>query len=391
MKFWIRFLLLIALIGLAFWIILRLPQDIFITWGTYEVYTNTPLLLTLLIIFLLLWSVLLGGWRWIISLPSRWSLWWGKRQHQTGKQLVLEILLAFEEDDLKKAEKFLQKSDKYFDNEPFIFFLKFTWAHRAGDLSREKEALDRLSTFPGGVFFHQKQQIEKAITRQDHKEATLILEELMRQQKGGVWACKELLPLYIEQEKFSEAEGLLNKMSSLSFPEELLKKERARFLYAQALSIRDDLLQQESLLRKAHLLDSHFSEAAVQLAHVLGKQKKEKQARAILETTWRHTPHPDIATAYKELDPGELPTHRFRRLQGLIETNPSHPLSYWVLGQAALEAQLWLPAREYLMHLVVKKPQLAYPLLAQLEQQQHQDWQAACQWLEKGYTLGAQQ
>lgn len=385
MKKWGYLACILLLIGGGFWAISLYPKDIFIRWSAYEIETKTSLLFTALILFLLVWNLVLGGGLWIVSFPARTVSWWRGRHAYTEQRLTGDILVALEEEDLQKADKLLQKGEKYFKNQACFAFLKYLWARRAENKIREKEALDLLGAFSGGDLFRQKQQIEKAIARQETQEAISLLEELKRQEKGGVWAYRELFPLYLEQGKLSEAEALLKHMPSPPFSAEHLKKERARLLYMRALTTPDDVLQQESFLRKAHFLDTSFPQVAVRLAHVLGNQKKEKQAEIILETTWRHTPHPDIAAAYSALHPGEMPTQRFQRLQKLTETNPSHPLSYWILGQAALNAKLWMPARDYLMHLAVKKPQLAYPLLAQLEQKQHEDWKAACQWLEKGY------
>lgn len=383
MKFWGWLFFLLILIGGGLWELSCLPQDVFIRWNAYEITTKTPFLFLGVLLLLLLWSLFLGGWRWVRSFPEKCTLWWRRHYQTTRQQLTLDILCALEEEDFQKVDKCLQKSETYFKHEPFLVFLKYSWAKRVGKALPEQEALTLLSTFPGGNFFQQKGQIAKAIARHDAQEAVFLLESLRSQQKGGPWACKELFPLYLEQGKLSEAEGLLKKASWCS-PEQA-KKERARLLYLQALEMPHDLLQRESLLRKAHFLDPSFGPVAVHLAQILGNQKKEKQAREILETAWRHTPSGDIAVAYSALSPGETPTQRFQHLQKLTQTNAHHALSYWIIGRAALEAQLWGAAREALTHLAVKKPQLAYPLLAQLEQRQHGDWEAACRWLEKGY------
>jgi HemY protein len=104
--------------------------------------------------------------------------------------------------------------------------------------------------------------------------------------------------------------------------------------------------------REALKLDSALVPARLILANLLMRLGKKREATKLIEQDWDSNPHPLLARAYVEAEPGERPSDRMKRLERLQRQNPDHVETHRALGMAALAAGLWGDARKHLERLV---------------------------------------
>ncbi|MFX8747355.1 hypothetical protein ABTM31_20620, partial [Acinetobacter baumannii] len=86
----------------------------------------------------------------------------------------------------------------------------------------------------------------------------------------------------------------------------------------------------------AHDLLPGFVPAAVRLAQVAPRLDRAKNAIKAVERTWRSNPHPELAEAYRSLDPvADAPTQvaRAERLAALAADSIEGPIA---IARAAL-------------------------------------------------------
>ncbi len=71
-----------------------------------------------------------------------------------------------------------------------------------------------------------------------------------------------------------------------------------------------------------------------------------RRASKIIESAYARTPHPDLASAYLRMRPGDSASDRLARARALARVRPHDPESRLTLARAALEARDFQAARE---------------------------------------------
>src|SRR5690606_740324 len=122
------------------------------------------------------------------------------------------------------------------------------------------------------------------------------------------------------------------------------ERARAALMAASAaqLETSDDAQMREQALDyavRAAKLQPMFTPAAVLASRLLVANKKTGRAEDVLESAFAAAPHPAIWLAYRDLVSAETPKERARRLQGIIDRNPSHRESHILQLERAVLSQ----------------------------------------------------
>ena len=83
-------------------------------------------------------------------------------------------------------------------------------------------------------------------------------------------------------------------------------------------------------------------------ARLLTRQGDIKRAVRLIETAWRHEPHPELAEAYGAMRAGDSALDRLKRAQRLATLRPGHLESRLAVARAAIDARDWPLARREL-------------------------------------------
>ncbi|MGL5784371.1 MAG: heme biosynthesis HemY N-terminal domain-containing protein [Alphaproteobacteria bacterium] len=375
----LSFLCLATLLGGLFWGVFQLPQPVTLAWEGYQVETHLAVLLAgFLAAFLVLrWVENLC--RFLLYLPSRWTAWLEKRKKKQLSQRIVELLIAWEGRDTQRTELLKQALARELKQHPLLAFL----LSRYGEKGLFPFSIQQLSDrFPQAHFLEKKAEVEEFLLEQRFFKATEVLEQLVQQSIRLPWVFETLFSLYLEQKRFAQVEILL-ELFKQHLPKEIARSRKALCLFSRGMEERE-LGKRVELFKEAHALDPASADVCVAFAKALFQQRKPEKARSALEKTWQLNPHEILVEAYLTFAPQETPCQRVEACQTLLANASPHPLNHLLLGRIALEASLWVSARGELEALAETHPRLAYPLLALIERRQHQDWEAAYHWLEKG-------
>jgi HemY protein len=375
------FLFLAVALGTLFWGAFQLSQPVVLAWSGFQVETQLPVLLVGGLGAFLLLRLVEGLLRFFLGFPARWAAWSTKRQEKQLSHRVLELLIAEEGGDTQRADRLKESLMPSLKHQPLLAFLLSRYAEKG----IFPFSLQQLSArFPQALFLEKKADVAELLKEHRFSKAIEILEQLVKQEIRLPWVFESLFSLYLDQGHLPQAEALLG-MFKHHLPKEVIRSRKALWHYTQATEKNIDLTQRVALLKEAHALDPASSDICTAFAKAVFQQRKPEKARAALEKTWRLKPSEALVEAYLTFTPQETPCQRVEACQTLLATAPLHPLNSLLLGRAALEASLWVSAKAQLEALSETHPRLAYPLLALVEKRQHQDWEQACQWLEKGF------
>jgi HemY protein len=137
----------------------------------------------------------------------------------------------------------------------------------------------------------------------------------------------------------------------------------------------------------AHKRARDLVPAAAIAGRILASRGRTARAARVLLRTWRLFPHPDLATAYAYVRPGDSPRDRLERVRHLARITPNHPEALIAVATSAIEARSWDEAREALKPLLEGRltPRVC-TLMARIEGEQYGDAGRVREWLARAGT-----
>ena len=135
-------------------------------------------------------------------------------------------------------------------------------------------------------------------------------------------------------------------------------RRRAILFHQEAAAIRAKGRPYAALemMQKAHKRLPSLAPIAVQAAGLAAELNKPRQARKMLEASWRQEPHPAIAQGLCRPRRQGAPAERLKQVERLHQLNPEHVESDLALAEQALAARQWPIARTALERVLKQDP-----------------------------------
>ena len=383
------FIVLTALlVGTCVWLADR-PGTVTVHWLGWRLDTTVPVVVFAVAALLagVVFFQRLAGFLW--RFPSLWLAHRRMTRQRKGYLALTDGLAAVAGGDVETARKLAQTAESLLHDPEVTGLLAAQAAGLAGDDDSAGAHFQLLLTRPETALSGCQGMMSLALKRGDREQALdwarrawatgtkvgVVAETLYDlQARSGHWAEAEL----------TVAEAVRRKAFT---------KAKAAALLAVALTERALLSQRlgdgsrheaMSLVMAAHKADPGFVPAAVLASRLLGGAGKQQRANAILTEAWKRNPHPDLASAWRDLVPGEAPLARVSRLQKILKGPAALPEAHLVLARVALDARLWGQARFHLETLLKGRPtRSVFMLLATLEREEKNDGAAAVRWSEQ--------
>ena len=380
----IFFVKLAVVVAVAVWLAER-PGDVTITWLGYRVDTSMGMMvlaaLILAVAAVLVWRL----WRNVTRAPRELGRSFRGRRESRGYQALTQGMVSVAAGEPAEAQRYAQRAKKLLNNPALTHLLSAQAAQLNGADSDARDHYRAMLEDPETRFLGLRGLFRQAQMDGDVTEALSYVRQARDIRPETPWVLQALFELSL---KTGDLDSALEALSDMQRQEQLdkdtakrrrgvLLTEKARRAHADG-----DTQTADDASKRAVELAPDLPAAAVIRAEVRLAQNDWRKAARAIEATWEKMPHPDMVAPYLRARHADTPASRYRNLGKLTDRKPGHPESERALGRLAMEAGFWREAREHLTRAGGDNPPEGIcRLMAEIEERENGDQEAARQWL----------
>jgi HemY protein len=381
-------LYLLGVLGLTaglHWLAKR-PGVITIEWLGYitevTVFSAVIILAVLVAVALLVWSALRQIW----GSPAALGRFLNRRRQQRGLDALTGGIIAVGAGDQAAAVRYAAQARRALPHEPLTHLLRAQAAEISGDRATARRIFEAMLAAPDteqlglrGLFLEAEREGEREAARQ-------FAERALRKNPKLGWPVEALFDLQCQARDWEAALVTLAIAERQHLVERApAARRRAVLLTAQAQALEDEEPERAmELALDANRLARDLVPAAAIAGRLLASRGRTPKAARVLLKTWRLSPHPDLATAYAYVRPGDSPRDRLERVRHLARLTPNEPEALIAVATSAIEARSCDEAREALKPLIEGRltPRVC-TLMARIEGEQYADAGRVREWLSR--------
>jgi len=395
MKRLLGFLLVTALVVTAAVWLADQPDEVTVRWQGWRVDTKMPVLLFALVLLAAGAAFLGRVTRSVVGAPARIS---GSRNTQRtlkGYRALSEGLAAVATGDSRRVARLAHQAEKLLKDPSLTGLLTVQAARMGGDEAELRGRFETMLTRPETAFLGLRGLLDLSLRQGEREAARDYAARALALQPSAEGLAAILFDLQAEAGLWAEADitlGVARRYRTMN--EEELARRRALVLFARAqvAEARGNRVEALDFALKARKIDPACIAAVVLAADIQRRRGKERKAAQMLQAAFRIAPHPALVAAWVAFGPEDNPLDRVKRVQRLVEVNPTSIEGRLALAEAALDAKLWGQARTHLQQVLAERPShRVLTLLARLEREENKDESAALAWLAKAGTLASEQ
>jgi HemY protein len=385
MRFWFFLLRLAVLTGVVFWLA-SAPGTARIVWHDQLIETSAAFLAFALVGGAFLLYALYRLWRFVMDGPRLWRLHRKLRKMQQGQVFLTQGLAAIAGGNAAEAGRLALAARKALGPTISTRLLQAQAAQLAGDHAVASEIFRALASAPESAVLGYRGLIMEALRAENWDEVDSLIDRLRRAKPDVPWLGLIQFDLAVRRRRWADASAALAKLSAsrLIDPKEAAAREAALLLAQAEIEARHTLTDRalqtaERAARKA----PSWTPALLALAERQIAVEHFRAAQRTIERGWGLAPHPAFARLYAKAARSAKPIEAYKQIEKLTRSTREHPVALFVLGEAALAADLWGEARRHLTSLVKTglATQGCFSLLADLERRETKNERAVMGWL----------
>ena len=376
---------LALLVALAVWLADK-PGTVEIIWHNYEIETSAS---ALLLAIIALGIALYGLFR-ISHLikygPATWRLKNSLKNADAGQKLIARGMSAIANGDALEAGRLVIQARKKLGPTTSVQWIQAQAAQLAGDFATARLIYQELVINPDSSSIGYRGLIHDARRREDWSEVEQLVKDFLESNPTAPWLNLIRFDLFVMNKDWQQASVTLVRIA------------RQRLLDTTKIKITQAALQ--IALSQEHATYGRLS-TALQMAEQAARQTPDwlpaiinlaqqqaasghlRAASRTVRQNWDKTHHPQLAAIYCRGDVNALES--YKKLQKLCERDNFNPSSLLILAEAAVTADIWGEARQYLNRIIQngRATRSVYKIFARLERRESGDEHIAQRWLGK--------
>ncbi|MDM8164983.1 heme biosynthesis HemY N-terminal domain-containing protein [Roseovarius sp.] len=360
------FVALVAGASFAAIYLLELEGGVRIVMAGQE-FNLTPLtaVIALILLMLAIWlllklaSLLIAVLRFINGDETAISRYFDRNRQEKGYRALSEGLMALASGEGNVAMAKANRAERYLRKPALTNLITAQAAEMAGDRRKAEEVYKRLLANEKTRFVGVRGIMRQKLSDGDTDTALKLAQTAFALKPRHEEVQDTLLKLQAQKHDWSGARDTLRaKLKYGSLPRDVHKRRDAVLALSEAQDILDegkDIDAKEQAI-EANRLSPDLIPAAVMAARSYIRADSKRYASRVIRKAWEAQPHPDLAAAFAEIEPGETPQDRLKRFAKLLKINPEHRETRLVEAELHIAAEDFPAARRALGTLAEDDP-----------------------------------
>lgn len=341
------FLAKLIILGLAILLLVQNPGNISLHWLGWRISTSLGVFLTTLLIVTIALGLFMSGWEGIRNFVKILMSSHSARKRQKGREALREAFTALEIGANANALSSAQKAFEFLPDNNFVGLALLKAGIATNNRIAIKQGTDIILKVPALAPIPVYHEILDCIRRNQWDKAEAHIIDAVRQYPNQTIFLKFNLLKEVHMQQWQEAQDILDTLiSEKIYTKPYAKKIEGHIVMHQALKSKLPKPKKLDLLKKAFQLNPEAI-IATTYATALAQEEDYKQARKVLETSWKQEPSWSVGQLYCELEPQEKALAQARNAATLAKIAPGNPGRILHIIYC-LRARLWGETRDRL-------------------------------------------
>jgi HemY protein len=341
------------------------------TLGPVQAVIGAIVLLLVVWLLLRLAGLLVAILRFLNGDETAISRWFDRNRERKGYEALADGLMALASGEARVAMSKAAKAERYLGRPELTNLVTAQAAEMVGDRKKAEEVYKRLLADDRTRFVGVRGIMKQKLAEGDTAMALKLAEKAFALKPRHEETQDVLLRLQAEQHDWKGARKTLStKLKYGALPRPVHKRRDAVLALGEAKDILDEdkSIEAREAAIEANRLSPDLIPAAAMAARAYVERDQRRYATRVLKKAWGASPHPDLATAFAEIEPGETPKQRLKRFEALTKQNPEHAETRLLLSELNVAAEDYAAARKALGDLPQTMPNTrVLALLAAIE------------------------
>lgn len=298
----------------------------------------------------------------VFAAPRRWYYKYKNYKKINAYDKIIELYIKYLSGD--KLTEYIKFDSVFLDN-PLYYLSAFL----SNDSEIAKFGYDKLRAYPNGAFFELFYKVNECIAAHKYDNALTLLDYAENTVSKNVWFWKMKFICLINLKQFDLIDDVLKHLKDDEYVFEYAKSKAAAGI---------DVLKN---LEKCYAIKSDNIQIIELYTQALYNNQQKDKAEKIIKQQWKKEPSRLLGELFLKSYNALMPADKFNMISELVMNKPEHVVSQFFIAKVALEAGLFMIARDVLMTLAEHNGNWAYPMLAELERIERNDLQASNKWL----------
>ena len=287
------------------------------------------------------------------------SRYFDRNRERKGFQALSEGLMALASGEGRLAMAKATKAEKYLHKPELTDLITAQAAEMTGDRKKAEQVYKRMVKNETTRFVGVRGLMKQKLDAGDTTTALKLAERAFAIKPKHEEVQDTLLRLQAQTADWSGARKTLNaKLKHGALPRDVHKRRDAVLALSEAKDVLDEgkTIEAQEAAISANKASPDLIPAAAMAARSHVAKGRKKYAVRILKKAWQAQPHPDLASAFAEIEPEETAQARLKRFRQLSSMNPDHRETRLLLAELNLAAEDFPEARRALGPLAETEP-----------------------------------
>lgn len=287
------------------------------------------------------------------------SRYFDRNRERKGYKALSEGMMALASGEPRVALTRAQNAERLLGKPELTTLLVAQAAEASGDHKRATEAYKTLLKDDATRFVGVRGLLQQKLAEGDREVALKLAEKAFELRPKHAETQDILLKLQSDAGDWSGARSTLGaKLRTGALPKDVYRRRDAVLALQQARTVLDDsasIEAREAAIEANRLSPDLIPAAALAARGYIAKGDRKNATRA-LKKAWEVLPHPDLASAFAEIEPDETPQDRLKRFRTLTNARPDADESKMLLAELMLATEDFPGARRALDDIATRVP-----------------------------------